>query len=102
MRQVESALVAHKRVAEAAVVGYNHPIKGQGIWAYVTLLEVRSAAERQRIPPWPACSPADNEHWRAGTPPGLGSEGWREAAARPWPRVCGWLSIWRKKPAHGG
>lgn len=38
--QVESALVAHKHVAEAAVVGYNHPIKGQGIWAYVTLKEV--------------------------------------------------------------
>ena len=38
--EVESALVAHKTVAEAAVVGYNHPIKGQGIWAYVTLKEV--------------------------------------------------------------
>lgn len=39
--QVESALVAHKAVAEAAVVGYSHPVKGQGIWAYVTLKEVR-------------------------------------------------------------
>ena len=35
--EVESALVAHKYVAEAAVVGYPHPIKGQGIYAYVTL-----------------------------------------------------------------
>ena len=39
--EVESALVAHPQCAEAAVVGYEHPVKGQGIWAYVTLLEVR-------------------------------------------------------------
>jgi acetyl-CoA synthetase len=35
--EVESALVAHPAVAEAAVVGYPHEIKGQGIYAYVTL-----------------------------------------------------------------
>ncbi len=35
--EVESALVAHPKVAEAAVVGYPHDIKGQGIWCYVTL-----------------------------------------------------------------
>src|SRR3984893_6165513 len=35
--EVESALVAHEAVAEAAVVGFPHPIKGQGIYAYVTL-----------------------------------------------------------------
>ena len=35
--EVESALVAHPTVAEAAVVGYPHDIKGQGIYAYVTL-----------------------------------------------------------------
>ena len=35
--EVESALVAHPRVAEAAVVGYPHQIKGQGIYCYVTL-----------------------------------------------------------------
>ena len=35
--EVESALVAHRLVAEAAVVGYPHDIKGQGIYAYVTL-----------------------------------------------------------------
>ncbi|MEO5989699.1 MAG: acetate--CoA ligase [Candidatus Eisenbacteria bacterium] len=35
--EVESALVAHEAVAEAAVVGYPHPIKGQGIYAYVVL-----------------------------------------------------------------
>ena len=35
--EVESALVAHPKVAEAAVVGYPHDIKGQGIYAYVTL-----------------------------------------------------------------
>ena len=37
--EVESALVAHPGVAEAAVVGYPHDIKGQGIYAYVTLME---------------------------------------------------------------
>jgi acetyl-CoA synthetase len=36
--EVESALVAHRDVSEAAVVGYPHPIKGQGIYAYVTLM----------------------------------------------------------------
>ena len=36
--EVESALVAHEKVAEAAVVGYPHDIKGQGIYAYVTLM----------------------------------------------------------------
>ncbi len=41
--EVESALVAHPKVAEAAVVGYPHDIKGQGIYAYVTL----NADERQ-------------------------------------------------------
>jgi len=35
--EVESALVSHKEVAEAAVIGYPHDIKGQGIYAYVTL-----------------------------------------------------------------
>ncbi len=37
--EIESALVAHKDVAEAAVVGYPHDIKGQGIYAYVTLMD---------------------------------------------------------------
>ena len=37
--EVESALVAHQDVAEAAVVGYPHDIKGQGIYAYVTLMK---------------------------------------------------------------
>ncbi|MEL6202743.1 MAG: acetate--CoA ligase [Pseudomonadota bacterium] len=37
--EVESALVAHEAVAEAAVVGYPHEIKGQGIYCYVTLME---------------------------------------------------------------
>jgi acetyl-CoA synthetase len=35
--EIESALVAHHAVAEAAVVGFPHDIKGQGVWAYVTL-----------------------------------------------------------------
>ncbi len=37
--EVESALVLHEKVAEAAVVGYPHDIKGQGIYAYVTLMQ---------------------------------------------------------------
>ena len=37
--EIESALVAHKDVAEAAVVGYPHDIKGQGIYAYITLVK---------------------------------------------------------------
>jgi acetyl-CoA synthetase len=36
--EIESALVAHETVSEAAVVGYPHPIKGQGIYCYVTLM----------------------------------------------------------------
>ncbi|CAM5506822.1 Acetyl-coenzyme A synthetase OS=Afipia felis OX=1035 GN=acsA_1 PE=3 SV=1 [Afipia felis] len=37
--EVESSLVAHEKVSEAAVVGYPHDIKGQGIYAYVTLMD---------------------------------------------------------------
>ena len=37
-QQVESALVLHPAVAEAAVVGYPHDVKGEGIYAYVTLM----------------------------------------------------------------
>ncbi len=43
--EVESALVAHSKVAEAAVVGYPHDIKGQGIYAYVTLMEGVEASD---------------------------------------------------------
>lgn len=43
--EIESALVAHKHVAEAAVVGIPHDIKGQGIYAYVTLNEGVTANE---------------------------------------------------------
>ncbi|MEX6634329.1 acetate--CoA ligase [Hyphococcus lacteus] len=43
--EVESALVSHPAVAEAAVVGYPHDIKGQGIYAYVTLMEGTEPSE---------------------------------------------------------
>ena len=43
--EVESALVAHPKVAEAAVVGYPHDIKGQGIYVYVTLNAGEQASE---------------------------------------------------------
>jgi len=52
--EVESALVAHSKVAEAAVVGYPHDIKGQGIYAYVTALEGVDASEefRRELSDW--------------------------------------------------
>ncbi|AZY93821.1 MULTISPECIES: acetate--CoA ligase [Paracoccus] len=52
--EVESALVAHEKVAEAAVVGYPHPMKGQGIYAYVTLMNGVDPSEELR---------ADLEKW---------------------------------------
>src|SRR5438309_1260082 len=52
--EVESALVAHPKVSEAAVVGYPHDIKGQGIYAYVTLMngEAPSDALRKELRDW--------------------------------------------------
>ena len=46
--EVESALVAHAKVSEAAVVGYPHDIKGQGIYAYVTLMAGIEPSEELR------------------------------------------------------
>ncbi len=46
--EVESALVAHHQVSEAAVVGYPHDIKGQGIYAYVTLMAGEEPSEELR------------------------------------------------------
>ena len=43
--EVESALVSHAKVSEAAVVGYPHDIKGQGIYCYVTLMEGEEPSE---------------------------------------------------------
>jgi acetyl-CoA synthetase len=52
--EVESALVAHQKVAEAAVVGYPHEIKGQGIYAYVTLMQGEEPSESllQELKQW--------------------------------------------------
>ena len=52
--EVESALVAHPKVAEAAVVGYPHDIKGQGIYCYVTLMagETADDALRKELRDW--------------------------------------------------
>ena len=73
--EVESALVLHNKVAEAAVVGFPHEIKGQGIYAYVTLMEdVESNEElrkelvlfvRNEIGPIAA---PDIIHWAPGLP----------------------------------
>ena len=52
--EVESALVAHPKVAEAAVVGYPHDLKGQGIYAYVTLKTGNEPSEplRKELVAW--------------------------------------------------
>ena len=52
--EVESALVAHEKVSEAAVVGYPHDIKGQGIYAYVTLMAGEKPSEdlRKELVQW--------------------------------------------------
>lgn len=73
--EVESALVAHPAVAEAAVVGYPHDIKGQGIYCYVTLqADVEpSEALRKELVTWvrreigPIASP-DVIQWAPGLP----------------------------------
>jgi acetyl-CoA synthetase len=73
--EVESALVAHKDVAEAAVVGYPHDIKGQGIYAYVTLNAGVTATDelRKELVQWvrkeigPIASP-DLLQWAPGLP----------------------------------
>ncbi len=73
--EVESALVAHPKVAEAAVVGYPHDLKGQGIYAYVTLIQSEEPSEelRKELVAWvrkeigPIASP-DVIHWAPGLP----------------------------------
>ena len=73
--EVESALVAHPKVAEAAVVGYPHEIKGQGIYAYVTLIQGEEPSEelRKELVNWvrkeigPIASP-DLIQWSPGLP----------------------------------
>ena len=73
--EVESALVAHETVAEAAVVGYPHDVKGQGIYAYVTLMAGVEATEelRKELEKWvrteigPIAKP-DLIQWAPGLP----------------------------------
>ena len=73
--EVESALVAHPMVAESAVVGYPHAIKGQGIYAYVTLMKGVEPTEelRKDLVKWvrseigPIASP-DLIQWAPGLP----------------------------------
>ena len=73
--EVESALVAHEAVAEAAVVGYPHDIKGQGIYAYVTLMKGVEPTEdlRKKLEAWvrneigPIAKP-DLIQWAPGLP----------------------------------
>jgi len=73
--EVESALVAHAKVAEAAVVGYPHDVKGQGIYAYVTLMGGQSPSDdlRKELEVWvrteigPIAKP-DLIQWAPGLP----------------------------------
>jgi len=73
--EVESALVAHADVAEAAVVGFPHDIKGQGIYAYVTLVSgaEETDALREALVQWvrdaigPIATP-DRTQWAPGLP----------------------------------
>ncbi|MFU1477323.1 acetate--CoA ligase [Roseovarius sp. C7] len=73
--EVESALVAHPKVSEAAVVGYPHDVKGQGIYCYVTLMagEEYTDALRTELRDWvrkeigPIASP-DLIQWAPGLP----------------------------------
>ncbi len=73
--EVESALVAHPSVSEAAVVGYPHDIKGQGIYCYVTLTAGIEASDdlRAELRNWvrkeigPIASP-DLLQWAPGLP----------------------------------
>ena len=73
--EVESALVSHPKVAEAAVVGFPHDIKGQGIYAYVTLNagEASSDELRRELVAWvrreigPIAAP-DAIQWAPGLP----------------------------------
>ncbi len=73
--EVESALVAHEAVSEAAVVGYPHKVKGQGIYAYVTLMSDKqpSDALRRELETWvrseigPIAKP-DLLQWAPGLP----------------------------------
>ena len=73
--EIESALVAHPKVAEAAVVGYPHEIKGQGIYVFVTLIvdAVASESLRTELREWvrkeigPIASP-DLIQWAPGLP----------------------------------
>jgi acetyl-CoA synthetase len=53
--EIESALVAHAKVAEAAVVGMPHAIKGQGIYAYVTCNAEVEPTRRCAASWWPGC-----------------------------------------------
>jgi acetyl-CoA synthetase len=73
--EIESSLVAHKAVAEAAVVGFPHDIKGQGIYAYVTLMEgVDSTSElHDELIQWVrndigAIAKPDHLQWAPGLP----------------------------------
>ena len=73
--EVESALVAHPKVSEAAVVGFPHDIKGQGIYCYVTLMEGEEYTDelRTELRNWvrkeigPIASP-DHIQWAPGLP----------------------------------
>ena len=99
--EVESALVAHPKVAESAVVGYPHEIKGQGIYAYVTLMEGEASSDelRRELVQWvrkeigPIASP-DLIQWAPG--PAEDALGQDHAAHPPQDRGERVRSAWRR------
>jgi len=103
--EVESALVAHPKVAEAAVVGYPHDIKGQGIYCYVTLMSGEAPSDELRVElrNWvrkeigPIASP-DLIQWAPGLPKTAQARLCAAFCAK-WPRMISapWaiLPLWR-------
>jgi predicted MFS family arabinose efflux permease len=97
--EVESALVAHPKVAEAAVVGYPHDIKGQGIYAYVTTMDgVRTATScalnwssgcarksaRSPRPTWSSSPPPAQDPFRARSCAASCARSPRTIRGQPW------------------
>ena len=67
--EVESALVSHDKVSEAAVVGYPHDIKGQGIYCYVTLMAGEAGSRRAAQGAGRPCPQGDRRHRHARQDP---------------------------------
>ena len=88
--EVESALMLHEQIAEAAVVGFPHDIKGQGIYAYVTPMQGVEPSEELRAELIQLCvkeigpiAKPDVIQWAPGSPACLGETGFNLQATPP-------------------